>query len=167
MEGQPIQKMSSCIPCAKRKVRCDRLQPCSCCKRRIGDICEFPLTIARSGKTQHEDVIKRSRVETLEPHALRACENIDRSKPIIPTFPGNQSPPSRSFASTTDPPLPIQGTKRYFNGMPCANTVIFPHSQAGLIEYNKQTTYIETYVLLSHKFCHRTTKVSILQTRVV
>lgn len=33
----------NCIPCAKRKVRCDKLQPCSHCKRRKQDVCEYPV----------------------------------------------------------------------------------------------------------------------------
>ena len=30
-----------CQPCVKRKVRCDRQQPCSNCKRRRKDVCTY------------------------------------------------------------------------------------------------------------------------------
>lgn len=36
MQGQ------ACEPCAKRKVRCDREEPCSNCKRRKQDHCNYP-----------------------------------------------------------------------------------------------------------------------------
>ncbi|KAK8062969.1 C6 transcription factor [Apiospora hydei] len=38
----------SCTPCAKRKVRCDRLQPCCHCKRRPQDNCVYPEPAAES-----------------------------------------------------------------------------------------------------------------------
>lgn len=34
-------KAQACLPCAKRKVRCDRKGPCSNCKRRKGDKCTY------------------------------------------------------------------------------------------------------------------------------
>lgn len=37
-----MTKPTACIPCAKRKVRCDRQEPCSHCKRRKGDDCTYP-----------------------------------------------------------------------------------------------------------------------------
>ena len=36
------KKPVSCIPCAKRKVRCDKIQPCCHCKRRRQDTCVYP-----------------------------------------------------------------------------------------------------------------------------
>jgi hypothetical protein len=36
------KKSVSCIPCAKRKVRCDKVQPCCHCKRRRQDTCVYP-----------------------------------------------------------------------------------------------------------------------------
>lgn len=32
----------ACRPCAKRKVRCDKLLPCNHCKRRPSDRCVYP-----------------------------------------------------------------------------------------------------------------------------
>lgn len=36
------KKAESCIPCARRKVRCDKVQPCCHCKRRRQDTCVYP-----------------------------------------------------------------------------------------------------------------------------
>lgn len=35
-------KSQACEPCAKRKVRCDKGEPCSNCKRRKRDHCIYP-----------------------------------------------------------------------------------------------------------------------------
>ena len=35
-------KSQACEPCAKRKVRCDKGEPCSNCKRRKKDHCNYP-----------------------------------------------------------------------------------------------------------------------------
>lgn len=35
-------KTQACEPCAKRKVRCDKGEPCSNCKRRKQDPCTYP-----------------------------------------------------------------------------------------------------------------------------
>lgn len=35
-------KSQACAPCAKRKVRCDKEEPCSNCKRRKQDHCTYP-----------------------------------------------------------------------------------------------------------------------------
>lgn len=40
---QSGKKPVNCIPCAKRKVRCDRNRPCNHCKRRKGDECVYPV----------------------------------------------------------------------------------------------------------------------------
>ena len=35
-------RSQACLPCSKRKVRCDREDPCSNCKRRKTDTCVYP-----------------------------------------------------------------------------------------------------------------------------
>ena len=37
-----MMKSQACEPCAKRKVRCDKGEPCSNCKRRKQDHCSYP-----------------------------------------------------------------------------------------------------------------------------
>lgn len=37
-----MTKRVSCIPCAKRKVRCNRQEPCAHCKRRKIEDCIYP-----------------------------------------------------------------------------------------------------------------------------
>lgn len=57
------KKAVSCIPCAKRKVRCDKLQPCCHCRRRQHDECVYPeLNLAHSGQLEQQ----AKRIERLE-----------------------------------------------------------------------------------------------------
>lgn len=49
----------SCAPCAKRKVRCDRKEPCSNCKRRKQDQCIYPTRISDARIKQLEEAVKR------------------------------------------------------------------------------------------------------------
>ncbi|KAB8342972.1 hypothetical protein FH972_022567 [Carpinus fangiana] len=37
----------ACVPCAKRKVRCDRLEPCTNCRKRSGDQCTYLAPLPR------------------------------------------------------------------------------------------------------------------------
>lgn len=57
------KKAVNCIPCAKRKVRCDKEQPCSHCKRRKQDVCAYP---SLGGTDDSRSVITAERIETLE-----------------------------------------------------------------------------------------------------
>jgi hypothetical protein len=41
---RPGKAPVSCVPCAKRKVRCDKQRPCCHCKRRPQDRCVYPVT---------------------------------------------------------------------------------------------------------------------------
>jgi hypothetical protein len=44
----------ACEPCAKRKVRCDREEPCSNCKRRKKDHCSYAESSAeKTGKPEN------------------------------------------------------------------------------------------------------------------
>jgi hypothetical protein len=48
----------ACRPCAKRKVRCDRLEPCSNCKRRKTDRCTYPASTPSDRIRQLECLIR-------------------------------------------------------------------------------------------------------------
>lgn len=54
------KKPVSCIPCAKRKVKCDRLQPCCHCRRRPNDQCVYP-TSSETSNSQLESQAERIR----------------------------------------------------------------------------------------------------------
>jgi hypothetical protein len=57
------RKPVSCIPCAKRKVRCDRLQPCCHCKRRKHDTCVYPELGGFSDQQFREQAARIERLE--------------------------------------------------------------------------------------------------------
>jgi hypothetical protein len=48
----------ACRPCAKRKVRCDRLEPCSNCKRRKTDRCIYPASTPTDRIRQLESIVR-------------------------------------------------------------------------------------------------------------
>jgi hypothetical protein len=48
----------ACRPCAKRKVRCDKLEPCSNCKRRKIDRCTYPASTPSDRVRQLESLIR-------------------------------------------------------------------------------------------------------------
>jgi Zn(2)-Cys(6) binuclear cluster domain-containing protein len=57
------KKPISCRPCAKRKVRCDRLQPCCHCKRRKQDTCVYPEFGGVSDQLIREQAVRIERLE--------------------------------------------------------------------------------------------------------
>jgi hypothetical protein len=48
----------ACRPCAKRKVRCDRLEPCSNCRRRKTDRCTYPASTPSDRVRQLEGLVR-------------------------------------------------------------------------------------------------------------
>lgn len=48
----------ACRPCASRKVRCDRLKPCSNCKRRKVDRCTYPPSTPSDRIRQLEGLVR-------------------------------------------------------------------------------------------------------------
>ena len=48
----------ACRPCAKRKVRCNRLEPCSNCKRRKTDRCTYPASTPTDRIRQLESLVR-------------------------------------------------------------------------------------------------------------
>lgn len=49
----------TCEPCAKRKVRCDRQEPCSNCKRRKKDRCTYPSVSPADRIRRLEALVRR------------------------------------------------------------------------------------------------------------
>jgi hypothetical protein len=66
---QSGKKPVNCMPCAKRKVRCDRSQPCYHCKRRKGDVCVYPTQRTSDVRNQLENA--NERIEKLETYIRR------------------------------------------------------------------------------------------------
>ena len=57
------KKPVSCMPCAKRKVRCDKLQPCCHCKRRKQDTCLYPEFGGINDQHIREQAVRIERLE--------------------------------------------------------------------------------------------------------
>ena len=84
-------KTQACEPCAKRKVRCDREEPCSNCKRRKQDHCNYP------------DVSPFDRIKSLEAEIRRLRGepvNIDGQDVDAPTKKSSSPARSRSDLSS-------------------------------------------------------------------
>ena len=128
---QPV----NCVPCAKRKVRCNRLQPCSHCQRRKGDVCIYP--------TQRLKGHQFDRFERLELYVRRLGgdpELIDQDENASTNV--DDSGTSNEFSTRvhsvneTASPGPKDPQKR--NGLAT--------QKSGLIDHNEQVTYIQLYV---------------------
>jgi hypothetical protein len=53
-----MRNSQACRPCAKRKVRCDKLEPCSNCKRRRVDRCTYPASTPFDRVRQLESLVR-------------------------------------------------------------------------------------------------------------
>jgi len=85
----------ACEPCARRKVRCDRLEPCSNCRRRTNDTCVYTVT-----EPTHIAKRKRSTGPGLEPSVASQTQHVlpttwtpcggivDRTLEYVPSDPG-------------------------------------------------------------------------------
>ncbi|OAG10524.1 uncharacterized protein CC84DRAFT_1237333 [Paraphaeosphaeria sporulosa] len=57
------KKSVSCIPCAKRKVKCDKIQPCCHCRRRRQDTCVFPDLIGAVNQPSRANIERIAKLE--------------------------------------------------------------------------------------------------------
>lgn len=80
-------KIQACEPCAKRKVRCDKEEPCSNCKRRKHDHCTYP-EITPVNRIQKLEALVRDLGGDPE------SETVPASKPTD-TF-GSPAPPAKT-----------------------------------------------------------------------
>jgi Fungal Zn(2)-Cys(6) binuclear cluster domain len=160
MGPQPSPKSFSCIPCAQRKVRCDRGEPCSHCKRRRGDVCEYPIPRSPFSHLQSTSGRRNPRVLTVADPGHGGVVNSSRPSPIVPAilggkpWPAQSLPPRPRSSETLNPNLstPNQGRKRDYNGTLRPDATTSSSSQVGLVELTDQPTYIEAYVLQHPNF---------------
>lgn len=137
------KKPVNCIPCAKRKVKCDKEQPCGHCKRRKGDICEYPDPNTGFGRAGSAEVqASASRIEKLEQYVRRlggdpsaigddedgddGSEDRSKRRKIDASTAGT--------ASTTDG----SSVKTFMSKRPG-----LPANGTALVDDNGQTTYVE------------------------
>ncbi|KAK8137046.1 C6 transcription factor [Apiospora sp. TS-2023a] len=122
----------SCTPCAKRKVRCDRLQPCCHCKRRPQDNCVYPEQIT-TGSAAHDRPPDdaSTRIEKLERY-IRSLggdpQQAGRPDPqTVEESPGSQKTGASSSGSQ-------HGSKQ----------LPFHPKTSSLVTHNEEVTYIES-----------------------
>lgn len=81
-----MTQSQACRPCAKRKVRCDRLEPCANCKRRKTDRCTYPASIPSDRIRQLEGLVRElggnpgngaSTPLDVTPHVVNQQENTE------------------------------------------------------------------------------------------
>lgn len=150
MEGKtrPI----SCIPCSKRKVRCDHEKPCSHCKRRKGDICVYPNGATRTSEASVRLDTARSSDAEIRPEArttVRAEGVYGTSSLPYQMGPASPARPDIAHTAERDAPISGSGTKRRYDGTPInGKTESQAYPQAGLVELNNQSTYIDSEISL-------------------
>lgn len=136
----------NCIPCAKRKVRCDKGQPCSNCKRRKSDVCAYPVQRATAGESHSENSAQR--VERLESYIRRLGGDLQLAEQIIES--GNvdtQKTNTRSSSTKASRLGNTTSTSRpYVNTSSAKRTEGSIGRSARLVEHDEQVTCIEAYV---------------------
>lgn len=110
----------SCTPCARRKVRCDRLQPCCHCKRRPQDNCVYPEQTAGSA---HERPTED------------ASERIEKLERYIRSLGGDPDEASRSGRRAIGEP----GS----SNTPRLDRIPMHPKTSSLVTHNEEVTYIE------------------------
>ncbi|KAH8899095.1 hypothetical protein GQ53DRAFT_802469 [Thozetella sp. PMI_491] len=149
------KKPVSCIPCAKRKVRCDRLQPCCHCKRRPQDDCLYPAPSPLPPDGDQEDYTRR--IETLERYIRslggdpqEAAQSGESSSPIVKeTQRGYQEDHYKLTSPFHAESLNVQTSRS-----PAAGVSM--EQAAGLVVHDEEVTYIETPMWYSWSGAHQT-----------
>ena len=139
------KKPVSCTPCAKRKVRCDKCQPCSHCKRRKGDVCVYPVERANGPDSRPEAYSER--MEKLELYIRRLGGDPQLIGQIFKSGDAVQEssaccPPTEArhigeTASTSHSKDKTSRMKRKEGPI---------GEKSGLVEHDEEVTYIEAYV---------------------
>ena len=136
----------NCLPCAKRKVRCDKRQPCCHCKRRKGDVCVYP--VQRVNRPDDASGDGTQRIEVLEAYVRRLGGDLrtlgqDGERNEVNSDTLN----TKSGSSTTATPIGSDDNRSFPQSNPQSKNQAVVE-RMGLVEHNKQVTYIESYVLI-------------------
>lgn len=138
-------RLTSCLPCFKRKVKCDRQKPCAHCKRRKGDICEYPQVngsyINEAPKQPSIDT-QAGRIAELEQYIIRLGGDPQRRDSPSTTAENTHS--LQPASDTTNHEPPILSRKRRGSTLHGDSPKTGP--QGSLIEHGAGTTCIEAYV---------------------
>lgn len=156
---QALRMTSSCLSCAKRKVRCDRLKPCSHCKRRKGDVCEYPVSISTLIKNLQKtpssaSTVQSERIEILERYIRNLGHDPDKvaqnslTNPTVSNVNEHSEPKdlpgSVALRPTASQPVDWQDISL----LSTTKTNSRNSEQAQLVHHDEETTYIETFVYL-------------------
>ncbi|KAK7959112.1 Zn2/Cys6 DNA-binding protein [Apiospora aurea] len=126
----------SCAPCAKRKVRCDRLQPCCHCKRRPQDNCVYPEPAAGSTPERLPDDVS---------------DRIGKLERYIRSLGGDPEEAVRPDTRAVKVPRESQDGDASARGrQPKLNNIPFHPKTSGLVTHNEEVTYIESWSGASH-----------------
>jgi hypothetical protein len=139
------KKAVSCIPCAKRKVRCDVGQPCSNCKRRKLDVCTYPVSVQRVTSSESNSEDSTQRIERLEeyirslggdPHLADQLyqDGYDDTR---------ETDTRRSLSKATS--LGVATSSTDYNTSSPKRTEASIGMPAGLVEHDEEVKCIETY----------------------
>lgn len=127
------KKPVNCTSCAKRKVRCDRLEPCGHCKRRKEGICEYRVPRAIDPDNRPENVSWR--IERLEGYIRSLGGDPHLVEQDVASCEASVWKPS-TYGPSPRHTTHIKGTEG-------------PHdTKSGLVEHDEQVTYIEAFVYL-------------------
>lgn len=164
---QSGKRPMNCLPCAKRKVRCDKRQPCCHCRRRSGDVCVYPGegTIKSDGRP--EDYSQR--IDKLEAYVRRLGGDPQLVGQIIKDGENhleqsgtrNASTGSRGVGMIASPGRSGSEDSRM------KRTDRHTGTQAGLVEHDEQVTYIDQYVIIRFFVTVKTLLTATCQTDVV
>lgn len=132
------KKPVNCLPCAKRKVRCDRSQPCNHCQRRKGDRCVYPASRVNESASPRDD--QAERIDKLETYIRHLggdpvnFESVDLAANGTSMYTTIEARRIQDAASTSSP----RDSSTYTTG-----TEPLMGERRDLIEHDDQVTYIE------------------------
>lgn len=138
---QSDRKLFNCIPCAKRKVRCDRGRPCQHCRRRKGDSCIYP-TPRTSSRSLHAEQHASGRVEQLEDYVKR----LGGDPKVLEQIAFSQTSRGVPYSTPIYPsgnPQPVDAKKVEMQSVHVDKPWDHKH---GLAEHDDQVTYTEVCV---------------------
>ena len=118
----------SCTHCRQRKIKCDKVQPCSPCQRSSFE-CIYPERVRhikkkKSARTSNdellrrlgrmEDLIEKIKTEGRESNDSSVTEDRESRSPSVPQIRRELSEESRSQDGGSE--IPGEGTKKYIGG---------------------------------------------------
>lgn len=139
------KKSVSCIPCAKRKVKCDKVQPCCHCKRRRQETCVFPES---SGPSNDFLRGKNERIKKLEQYIRSLGADPKYADEARSWDDSEDRTPGQSTGGAGPSPNDLTSTSvsRSEESSPGSNVLRGVPGDSELLSHGDGVTYIETQV---------------------